>query len=59
MKEELQWKAIEEKNATIKWGEFADLWSSSEDGWPEFLQMQCGLLLPMGCSMPMAGPISK
>jgi hypothetical protein len=34
MKEELQWKAIEEKNAAIKWGEFADSWSSSEDSWP-------------------------
>jgi hypothetical protein len=33
MKEELQWKAIEEKNAVIKWGEFAGLWSSLEDGW--------------------------
>jgi hypothetical protein len=33
MKEELQWKAIEDKNAAIKWGEFAGLWSSSEDCW--------------------------
>jgi hypothetical protein len=34
MKEELQWKAIEEKNAAIKWGEFAGSWCSLEDGWP-------------------------
>jgi hypothetical protein len=34
MREELQWKAIEEKNAAIKWGGFAGSWSSSEDGWP-------------------------
>jgi hypothetical protein len=34
MKEELQWKAIEEGNAAIKWGEFADSIASSEDGWP-------------------------
>jgi hypothetical protein len=33
MKGELQWKATEEKNAAIKWGEFADLLTSSEDGW--------------------------
>jgi hypothetical protein len=34
MKMELQWKAIEEKNTAIKWGEFADLLTSSEDSWP-------------------------
>jgi hypothetical protein len=34
MKEELQWKAIEERNLAIKWGEFADSMASSEDGWP-------------------------
>jgi hypothetical protein len=33
MKEELQWKAIEERNLAIKWGEFADSAVSSEDGW--------------------------
>jgi hypothetical protein len=33
MKGELQWKAIEDKNAVIKWGEFVDLLTSSEDGW--------------------------
>jgi hypothetical protein len=32
MKEKLQWKAIEEGNAAIKWG-FADS-ASSEEGWP-------------------------
>jgi hypothetical protein len=32
MKGELQWKAIEEKNAAIKWGEFTDSLTSSEDG---------------------------
>jgi hypothetical protein len=34
MEGELQWKAIEERNLAIKWGEFADSTASSEDGWP-------------------------
>jgi hypothetical protein len=34
MKGELQWKVIEERNSAIKWGEFADLLTSSDDGWP-------------------------
>jgi hypothetical protein len=35
MKEELQWKAIEERNCAIKWGGgFVDSVASSEDGWP-------------------------
>jgi hypothetical protein len=34
MEGELQWKAIEERNLAIKWGEFADSLTSSEDGWP-------------------------
>jgi hypothetical protein len=35
MKGELQWKAIEERNSAIKWGEFADSAISSEDSLPE------------------------
>jgi hypothetical protein len=34
MKEELQWKAIEERNLAIKWGEFVNSVVLSEDGWP-------------------------
>jgi hypothetical protein len=34
MKGELQWKAIEEQNAAIKWGEFVGLLTPSDDGWP-------------------------
>jgi hypothetical protein len=34
MKGELQWKAIEEKNCTIKWGGWMDAATSSEEGWP-------------------------
>jgi hypothetical protein len=34
MEGELRWKAIEERNLAIKWGEFADSVASSEDGWP-------------------------
>jgi hypothetical protein len=34
MEGELRWKAIEERNLAIKWGEFADSAASSEDGWP-------------------------
>jgi hypothetical protein len=34
MKEELQWKEIEEKNCAIKWGGWLDSVDSSEDGWP-------------------------
>jgi hypothetical protein len=31
---ELQWKEIEEQNATIKWGGWLDAETSSEEGWP-------------------------
>jgi hypothetical protein len=31
---ELQWKEIEEQNATIKWGGWLDAETSSGDGWP-------------------------
>jgi hypothetical protein len=34
MEGELRWKAIEERNLAIKWGEFVDSVASSEDGWP-------------------------
>jgi hypothetical protein len=34
MKEELQWKAIEEKNCTIKWGGWLDSVDSSKGDWP-------------------------
>jgi hypothetical protein len=34
MKEELQWKAIEEGNSTIKWGGWMDSVTSVEEGWP-------------------------
>jgi hypothetical protein len=34
MKEELQWREIEEKNCAIKWGGWVDSVDSSEDGWP-------------------------
>jgi hypothetical protein len=34
MEGELQWKAIEERNLAIKWGEFADSPTSLEGDWP-------------------------
>jgi hypothetical protein len=34
MRIELQWKEIEEKNCTIKWGGWLDVEASSDDGWP-------------------------
>jgi hypothetical protein len=34
MREELSWKAVEEKNSAIKWGGGFDELTSSEDGWP-------------------------
>jgi hypothetical protein len=34
MREELQWKEIEDQNAAIKWGGWVDTETSSEDGWP-------------------------
>jgi hypothetical protein len=34
MEGELRWKAIEEHNLAIKWGEFVDSAASSKDGWP-------------------------
>jgi hypothetical protein len=59
MREELQWKAIEEGNSAIKWG----------GGWiqrlhqrtvgQEFLQTLCGLLLLRGRFVSVTGLISK
>jgi hypothetical protein len=34
MRDELQWKEIEDQNATIKWGGWVDTETFSEDGWP-------------------------
>jgi hypothetical protein len=34
MREELQWKEIEEQNTAIKWGGWMDTETSSEDSWP-------------------------
>jgi hypothetical protein len=37
MRIELQWKEIEEKNCTIKWGGWLDVEESSDEGWPVVL----------------------
>jgi hypothetical protein len=34
MREELQWKEIEDQNTAIKWGGWVDTETSLEDGWP-------------------------
>jgi hypothetical protein len=48
MRIELQWKEIEEKNCTIKWGGWLDEEVSSDEGWPGASSGSAWLALEVG-----------